>query len=243
MLASHGTGGAARQLCWLAAALARAGFLAVAVDHHGNNFIDGYTPEGFVRWWERARDLSFVLDALSASEGLGAIGAAGFSLGGYTVGALMGARVSGDRFQALIRGEIPGPPPPEYPNLPTELRDRLNPSNVPVWAAEARADYADARIRAGFLICPAIGEMLESDSLASISEPVAVRWVERDEIVSDAQSAEPYVRNIPRVSARSLDGGIGHYAFLADNRDFAQLRAEVAAEACAFFDEYLAASP
>ena len=230
-------------MCWLSEALARAGFLAVAVDHHGNNAIDGYTPEGFVRWWERARDLAFVLDALSASEGLGAIGAAGFSLGGYTVGALLGARVSGDRFQALLRGEIPGPPPPEYPNLPAELRDRLSPSDVPVWAAEAGADYADARVRAGFLICPAIGEMLESDSLAAISTPVAVRWVEQDEIVSKAQSVEPYVRNIPRVSARNLSGGIGHYAFLADNPDFAQLRAQVAAEACAFFDKHLAASP
>jgi predicted dienelactone hydrolase len=242
VLISHGTGGAARQMCWLADPLARAGFLAVAVDHHGNSLIDDYTPEGFVRWWERARDLSFVIDALSASEGLGAIGAAGFSLGGYTVGALLGARVSGDRFQALIREEIPGPPPPEYPNLPAELRDRLSPSDVPVWAAEAEADYADARVRAGFLICPALGEMLQSDSLATISMPVAVRWVEGDEIVSQAQSVEPYVRNVPRVNARSLGGRIGHYAFLADNRDFAQLQAEVAAEACAFFDEYLVPS-
>ena len=67
-------------------ALAGAGFLAVAVDHHGNNFIDGYSPEGFVRWWERARDFSFVLDELCAREDIGAVGAAGFSLGGYTGG-------------------------------------------------------------------------------------------------------------------------------------------------------------
>jgi hypothetical protein len=55
----------------LTEALVAAGFLAVAVDHHGNNFIDGYCPEGFVPWWERARDFSFVLDELRGRAEIG----------------------------------------------------------------------------------------------------------------------------------------------------------------------------
>ena len=60
ILVSHGSGGAARQMAWLNEPLAAAGFLAIAVDHHGNNLVDGYLAEGFARWWERARDLSVV---------------------------------------------------------------------------------------------------------------------------------------------------------------------------------------
>ena len=59
---SHGTGGVAGNLTWLGTALARAGYVAVAVNHPGNNWIDGYTVAGFTLWWERARDLSAVID-------------------------------------------------------------------------------------------------------------------------------------------------------------------------------------
>jgi predicted dienelactone hydrolase len=58
-------------MAWLAEVLAAAGFLAVSVDHHGNNLADGYLPQGFAFEWERPRDLSFTLDAITAFlEGL-----------------------------------------------------------------------------------------------------------------------------------------------------------------------------
>src|ERR1700733_13670009 len=44
---SHGTGGSALQMAWLGTALARAGFVAVAVNHPGNNALEPYTAEGF----------------------------------------------------------------------------------------------------------------------------------------------------------------------------------------------------
>jgi hypothetical protein len=34
-------------MAWLSKPLAAAGFLVVAFDHHGNNFVDGYLAEGF----------------------------------------------------------------------------------------------------------------------------------------------------------------------------------------------------
>ena len=88
---SHGTGGTGGSLAWLGTALARAGYVAAAVDHPGNNAIDGYTVEGFTLWWERARDLGAVIDGMLADPTFMTridaqrIGAAGFSLGGYTV--------------------------------------------------------------------------------------------------------------------------------------------------------------
>jgi predicted dienelactone hydrolase len=53
--------------------------------------MEPYTVQGFTLWWERAKDLSTVLDDVLADPDFGPhidrrrIGAAGFSLGGYTV--------------------------------------------------------------------------------------------------------------------------------------------------------------
>jgi predicted dienelactone hydrolase len=70
---------------WLVEPLVAAGFRVIAVDHHGNNYVDGYEPEGFLFVWERPRDLTFVLDVLANEQPHGPVGAAGFSVGGYTV--------------------------------------------------------------------------------------------------------------------------------------------------------------
>src|SRR5208282_2237804 len=58
---SHGTGGSALQMAWLGTVLAAQGFIAVAVNHPGNNATEAYTAQGFSTWWERARDLSVVI--------------------------------------------------------------------------------------------------------------------------------------------------------------------------------------
>src|SRR5580704_8483569 len=61
ILVSHGFGGTARNMTWLGAALARAGYVVVAVDHPGTNGIDGVTAEGAYAPWERAGDLRAAL--------------------------------------------------------------------------------------------------------------------------------------------------------------------------------------
>jgi len=91
---SHGTGGSSAQLSWLAEELVYAGFIVAAVNHHGNTAVEDKSwPHGFVLPNERARDLAVLIDRLLADPRLGPhidptrIGAAGFSLGGYTVSA------------------------------------------------------------------------------------------------------------------------------------------------------------
>lgn len=44
---SHGTGGSALAMAWLGTRLAAHGFIAVAVNHPGNNALEPYTPQGF----------------------------------------------------------------------------------------------------------------------------------------------------------------------------------------------------
>jgi predicted dienelactone hydrolase len=239
VVVSHGTGGAASQMTWLTEPLATAGYLTIAVDHHGNNFVDGYLAEGFVRWWERPLDFRVVLDELGERESIGTVGAAGFSLGGYTVAALLGARVDAAGYAALFSGEIPAPPPPEYPTLEDELRARLTEADIAAWIAESAVDSSDDRVRAGFLVCPAIGRMLDHESLAAIDRPVEIRSAGADDITATEDNADVYAGAIPGAEIRSVGPAVGHYAFVSDNPEFVEVRERVAREAVAFFEQRL----
>jgi predicted dienelactone hydrolase len=239
ILVSHGTGGCAEEMAWLTSPFATAGFLAVAVDHHGNNSVDGYEPEGFARWWERARDLSVVLDRLGAEEELGPVGAAGFSLGGYTAAALLGARVDADLYAALFAGTIPAVPPPEYPSLVEDLRARLSEDDVADWVADSGRDYSDERVQAAFLVCPAIGRMLDERSLAAIDRPIAIRSAGADDIAPPEDNADVYALAIPGAELRSVGADVGHYAFIGSDPEGADVRERVAGEAVDFFEANL----
>src|SRR5580704_19507327 len=104
VMLSMGRVGSALQLAWLGIVLARHGYIAIGVNHPGNNALEPYTAEGFALWWERAIDISDALDALVSDPTFGPhvdearIGAAGFSIGGYTVLELAGARTDQERF-------------------------------------------------------------------------------------------------------------------------------------------------
>jgi predicted dienelactone hydrolase len=224
---------------WLSEPLADAGFVVVAVDHHGNTFVDGYLPEGFARWWERPRDLTFALDEVGRREHIGPVGAAGFSIGGYTAAALLGARVDPSRYAALFSGALAFPPPPEYPNLEHDLRERLSDDDVARWVGEAGADYADDRVLAAFLVCPGVGTLLDEAALLAIEKPVAVRSAGADEITPAEDNADVYARTIPSADGQSVGAAVDHYAFLADNPEFADVREGVAHEAVDFFDTHL----
>ena len=102
---SHGYGGSWRNQSWLAGDLARHGYVVAAPDHPGTTNFDK-TPAEAKRLWERPRDLSRVIDALTADLDLGGgiatsrIAAIGHSLGGWTVIELAGARFEAERVAA-----------------------------------------------------------------------------------------------------------------------------------------------
>ena len=224
---------------WLTEPLAEAGYLAIAVDHPGNNHVDGYLAEGFARWWERPRDLAVVLDQLREREGIGAAGAAGFSIGGYTAAALLGARIDAARYEALLSGAMLAAPPPEYPTVADELRERLSETEVAAWVADSSLDYSHELVRAGFLVCPGVGRMLDEESLSAVDRPVKVVWAGADDIAPPEDNAELYLSLIPTADGHSAGPLVGHYAFLATNPDGRDVRARVASEAVAFFDAHL----
>jgi predicted dienelactone hydrolase len=204
------------------------------VDHHGNNFVDGYLPEGFAFWWERARDLSFVLDVLSHERDVASAGAFGFSLGGYTVAALAGARIDPAAYAGLLDGSFDLEPPPEFPDLPDALRSRLRDREHESEIAAAGASYRDGRIGAVFAVCPGLVELVDPESLRRIEIPVAVRWAGADAICPDAGR---YADLIAGADGCCVGGDVGHYAFLNSTEGAEPIRSAVAAEAVDFFRE------
>lgn len=239
VLLSHGTGGSAVDQAWLADALVGAGFAVIGVDHHGNNSVDDYLPEGFAFDWERARDLSYALSHIHGVDRTRA-GASGFSIGGYTVLALAGARIDGAVYRAVRTGAVELPPLPEFPNLVHEMRSRYSDADLEALLPQATASYADERIRAAFAIAPAIGQLVDAASLEAIDKPVAIRYGEADDNCVPELNALRYGAHIPDADLRSVGTGIGHYVFAGEAEpDPYGVREKVAADAVNFFTAQL----
>lgn len=220
---SHGTGGSAQILAWLARDLASRGYVVAAVNHPGNNALEAYTAEGFLIWWERARDLTTVIDHLLRDGEFGGridpnrIGAVGFSLGGYAVIEIAGGRTNPAQFQAFCRSaEAEGcVDPPEFPRLFARWTE-LEATNDAFRRAvrQAGRSYRDTRIRAVLAIAPALGPAFVPASLRRITTPVALVAGSEDRMVPIGSNAQLLTRLIPRASL-TLVPGAGHYTFLA----------------------------
>jgi len=238
---SHGTGGAAEDLDWLAKPLNDEGFLVASVDHPGNSYNDQYLPEGFAFAWERAKDITVLIDHLVAEQNIDItrIGAAGFSFGGYTVTALLGGRIDAHIMEAMFHGQIPAPDVPEFPDLIKTLRAKYSDAELTALAETGAGTLTDTRVRAGFLLAPAIGRLMLTESLREISYPVLVRWGDADDNTPPQDNALVYRDLMPHSRGESLGRDIGHYVFLGDRDDPSGIRPGVAEEAVTFFSTYL----
>ena len=222
---SHGTGGSALQIAWLGTALARLGFIAVAVDHPGNSGGSGqaFTAEGFTLWWERATDLSEVIDGVLADPELGPhvdanrIGAAGFSLGGYTALLLAGAETDISVFYDECRKNseasgCAGTPEMHGMGNAEEMLAKVRKSSGESVARSADS-FADPRVRAVFALAPGYAETLTPESLHTIRVPVLEVVGNADRIHTDGDAA--YIRsNIKGAREVVLPGGVTHYTLL-----------------------------
>lgn len=223
VLLSHGFGGAARQMTWLGEALARAGYVAVAIDHPGTNGIDGITPVGAYAPWLRAADLSRLLDGVLADPVLGAhvdrerIGVAGFSIGGWTAALLLGATADFERFRAFCRGPARDAicnEQVEYPLNYERQHAELKAAGAEGLLDGERHSWRDARVKAGLLIAPALVQALAPESLARIAVPVRLVAGDADPVVPTPSNAGVLAREIPGARLDVL-AGVGHYDFLS----------------------------
>lgn len=259
---SHGTGGSALQMAWLGTYLAARGYIAVAVNHPGNNGATGYTPQGFVEGWQRAKDISVVIDDMLADGRFGEkidperIGAAGFSLGGYT---MMELAAGVSEWKGLIAAceKDPKPcSPPEMPDLVQKFEVLEKTPEVQQAVAHSGDDYRDPRIRAVFAIAPALARIFSPETLQKVSIPVAIVVGNADDQAPAPENADVFAREIKGAQLAVLPGGVGHYTFLDVGTDLGKqklpqlfvdnpgvdreaVHKQVAAMAADFFDKAL----
>jgi predicted dienelactone hydrolase len=217
---SHGTGGSAMQMAWLGTYLAARGYIVVAVNHPGNNAVTGYTTQGFIEGWERARDISTAITDLLADPRFGTkidadrIGAAGFSYGGYTMMEVAGGTTDWNRILTWCDQQKGDCDPPEMPNLMEKFKAIKQQPDVQQALRHAGDSYRDPRIRAVFAIAPAVARAFTPESLQRITIPVAIVAGDGDHIAPPTDNAQFFATNIRNAKLTILPSGVGHYTFL-----------------------------
>lgn len=223
VLLSHGFGGSARMMGWFGTALARAGYVVVAVDHPGNNGTGPITLPGAALWWERAEDLKAAWTAVRKDEGIAAhiesarLGVAGFSAGGFTALVAAGARADVPHYIAFCHAHPDDGvcrPQKEAPEITGQTREHV--FDDPVLKAQlvhADESHAVPGIKAVFAMSPALVQAIAPASFANIRVPVRFVVGSADIVAAPKTNADVAVAAIAGARLTSLPG-VGHYDFL-----------------------------
>ncbi|AXI47161.1 dienelactone hydrolase [Sulfitobacter sp. SK012] len=223
VLLSHGTGGTAESLGWLARALASDGFVVIGANHHGNTGLESYFAEGFLCWWERAADLSVLLTSLGTSGffanslDFDRVSAAGFSLGGHTILALSGAQTSLDEFdQWRSANMITQGGPKEFPDAADHIPTLIETSQAfrHSWARHGD-DFTDTRINPCAVIAPAPPiRSFTPQSIAQVGVPMTILTGGADPESPSVHCADWLVKQNKGFQHHDLGRNVGHYTFL-----------------------------
>jgi predicted dienelactone hydrolase len=227
IIMSHGTGGSAVMMMWLGYYLASRGYIVAAVNHHGNTAAEQQpAAQGFLLYWERAKDLTVVLDKLLADSVFGVridrdrIGAAGFSLGGYTVISVAGGIFSQQEYETFCRSpqrDFTCEPQHEFPDAPSLFEELKKTDSVVQESLRHAGDsYRDKRIKRVFAIAPALGSGFTASGLSKVKIPVRIIIGQADKITPLTTNAQRYASLIKGARLTVLPGEIGHYTFLAE---------------------------
>ncbi len=260
LIVSHGTGGNRFSLTWMIEELVKNGYVVVSLGHYGNTTFNKL-PREFVKWWERAIDVQFVLDKVLEDETFNAIidaekiGGIGYSLGGYTNIALAGGLV--DRtFREGITPELP----PEFPQT-DEVIDFETDSLIVASYEKYKDKVKDDRMSAFFVMAPAVGFGFHSkEQTRDIEAPVLIIAGKGDTNTPIEHNAVKYHELIPTSELHLLGEKVGHYVFLNEATEFGkkvaseitidpegvdrkQIHNEVTGMALSFFEKHLKNKP
>ena len=223
VLFSHGYGGTAGMMGWFGVALARAGYVVIAVDHPGNNGEDKITVPGATLFWDRVQDLRAALDAAKADPAIGPhldldrLGVAGFSAGGFTSLVAAGAKVDMEGLFAFCHahpadGECV--PQKEFTLTMENMKRALQSDTLKGEAAHAGDDHTIAGVRAAFAIAPAIVPALTPKGLAAMHVPIAIILGNADPVATPENNGLVAAKLIPGTELKILPQ-VGHYDFLS----------------------------
>ncbi|RED45108.1 alpha/beta hydrolase family protein [Aestuariispira insulae] len=172
VLMSHGSGGSAENMNWLASALVRDGGMVLAVNHPGST-TGNADPKRAVRHWTRPKDLSAALDYILADRELSGridrddISGLGFSLGGASIFSLGGGRMDLARYLDYCRTNRN-----RAEDCLHFVRGGVDLATLP--QAEFEQELADRRIKRLIGIDPGLIFGMAEDSIRSIKLPSLV---------------------------------------------------------------------
>jgi predicted dienelactone hydrolase len=224
ILLSHGYGGSAQLMGWFGIAMARDGYVVIAVDHPGNNGADPMTVAGASLWWDRAEDLRTALRAaeqdpvVAPHVDASRIGVAGFSAGGFTALVAAGARVDRDHFRRFCTTNPDDGvcrPQREFKMTPADVDALFARLEYAAELAKAPDDHAVPGVRAAFAISPALVQALDQASLEHMTTLVQIMLGDADTVAPPATNGLVAARLIPHALLTSLPG-VGHLDFNAD---------------------------
>jgi predicted dienelactone hydrolase len=212
VLLSHGLGGHAANMGWLASRLASEGFVVAAPNHPGSTTGDA-SQAAAIQVWNRPADLSAVLTAIVADPGMGSridqekVGVLGFSLGGHTALALVGARVEAGAYAHYCEGGAAGTECAWFArggvNLQKVDAERFNRSNH------------DPRVKMAVAVDPALAQAYDQPSLSKISVPTHVINLGRPGWIIPAVAGAALARTIPGARYETVPDAT-HFSFLGE---------------------------
>jgi predicted dienelactone hydrolase len=225
IMLSHGSMSVALSLDWLGYYLASQGYIVAAVNHHGDTQAEpgGPLPQAFGTPWERAIDLSVLINKMLADPFFGPhidanrIAAAGHSAGGATVIDLAGGVFSEEIFQEFCKSPGADPncdPPPMIKEMVAKFIELAKTDPIVQESVRrGRGSYTDSRIKAVFAMAPAIGIGHTEASLRAIRVPVGIAAGRADDITPLTTNAERYGNLITTATLTVLPGKVGHATF------------------------------
>jgi predicted dienelactone hydrolase len=227
---SHGNGGDFAGHWDTAVALARAGFVAAALTHTGDNWRD---QSKAVDLPERPRQLKVLVDyMLSSWSGHAAIdpgrvGAFGFSAGGFTVLALAG----GEPDLSTI-----GPHCTAHPDVYDCQLIKRFPGAADAIARAKPVWTHDSRIRAVVSAAPAVGFAFGKAGMAGMTQPLQLWRAEQDHVLPHPDYAQAVHDALPTPPDYHVVAGADHYDFLVPCNDTMRHNAPVICASLPGFD-------
>lgn len=258
---SHGSGGNAANLSWIAAHLADQGMIVMAANHPGTTSGDS-TPEQTLKTWLRPADQSALIDL--AESGLpksikadtSRVASIGFSLGGYTALATAGAQISKDDYVSYCADH--------FGKMDCAWFNNANIDFDTIDIDRYEQSHRDPRVTAVVAIDPAVAQAYQADSLAQFDLPVQIINLGTAGEIPAAVDGATIQADLPSAQLEFVDQAT-HFSFLGEctgkgwliikmagedpicsetgNRDRADIHTELQTKIGSFLNEHLIGDP